>query len=602
MTYKEIIDIFKQKAQGHFFINEFGYGDISDISTPDNEKSPYYPYVFINPISVTGGDRVSTFTFNLICMTQSNDEQESVIRNQSDCIDNLRDLIGRVNNTLIDPLVEIQQPFTFTPFKERFQDDVVGASCNITVTYPTIMDACSAPIADPNYCLVARDYSKTNVDQYNTTYKFGGWGYWKYVEDEYSNSEVDYFEWICDTRYGYYISNEVKLSGSDPVYPMMSYFDTGYPNSPIDNLSGYYNWYSVDGTTFECGAKQSSLFNSVTNAVSYAPTTNDNGWILPTEGWIKTFDFNNSEDRTGNVYIFKTDCTDPKPIPTAAPKPPPSNTPTPTVTPTTTVTPSPIPPSPTPTPSITPTNTVTPTITPTITPTTSCFVEPTDCFTLTAGGGAGDNLVQDGAGNLWDVNGEYELISNFSEIATNTIVCTGYTSQTLWVNKNNRKVFANAVSGGFEYAFFGLLYDTGGTAKDISCGVSATNSATWSSGSQGGLFPVEGNCGYLVPISNTAGDSIVYGVCATPTPTPTNTTTPTVTPTVTSTVTPSVTSTPSITATPSITVTPTNTVTPTTTQTTTPTPTPSPIFYHIEAQNGDLIITQGGDFIDWFPL
>jgi hypothetical protein len=29
---------------------------------------------------------------------------------------------------------------------------------------------------------------------------------------------------------------------------------------------------------------------------------------------------------------------------------------------------------------------------------------------------------------------------------------------------------------------------------------------------------------------------------------------------------------------------------------------PPPVFYHIEAQNGDLIITQGGDFIDWFPL
>ena len=42
--------------------------------------------------------------------------------------------------------------------------------------------------------------------------------------------------------------------------------------------------------------------------------------------------------------------------------------------------------------------------------------------------------------------------------------------------------------------------------------------------------------------------------------------------------------------------------TPTPTITLTPTPTPSPVFYHIEAQNGDLIITQGGDNIDWFPL
>ena len=52
--------------------------------------------------------------------------------------------------------------------------------------------------------------------------------------------------------------------------------------------------------------------------------------------------------------------------------------------------------------------------------------------------------------------------------------------------------------------------------------------------------------------------------------------------------------------TPTPSVTPTPTITPT--MTPTPTPTPIPIFYHIEAQNGDLIITQGGDNLDWFPL
>ena len=60
--------------------------------------------------------------------------------------------------------------------------------------------------------------------------------------------------------------------------------------------------------------------------------------------------------------------------------------------------------------------------------------------------------------------------------------------------------------------------------------------------------------------------------------------------------------TPSVT--PTVTITPTTSVTPTpsVTATLTPTPTPSSLPYHIEAQNGDLIITQSGDNIDWFPL
>ena len=471
MTYKEIIDIFKKKVQGHFFVNEFGYGDISDIMTPDDGKAPYYPYIFLNPVSVSSNSKVSSFNFNLICMTQALDDEISIIKKQSDCIDNLRDIIARVNNTLIDPLVEIQEPFTFTPFKERFQDDVVGASCNLTVTYPTLLDACNTPIADPNYCLVARDFSTDiNIDVFNTTYKFGGWGYWKYYNNEYisevgTQSPIDGFEFICDTRYAYFVSDEKRLITGDPIYPVMMYFDTGYPDSVSPNLSGYYITFLTEGNTFECGAKTSILtFLSTNNAVSYVNTTSDNGWIIPDEGWIKTFNPNNSGDRTGNVYIFKTDCTDPNPKPTSAPQPPPTSTPTPTATPTVTPTTSPV--IPTPTPTTTSTQTPTPTITSTSTPT-----------------------------------------------------------------------------------------------------VTPTNTST-----------------------------------STPTPTPTNTstTTPTLTPTNTQTPTSSSTPTPTITST--STSTPTPTLTPTNTSTPTPTPTPSTVTYHIEAQNGDLIITQGGDFIDWFPL
>ena len=469
MTYKEIIDVFKKKVQGHFFVNQFGYGDISDIMTPDDGKAPYYPYIFLNPVSVSSNDKVSSFNFNLICMTQALDDEISIIKKQSDCIDNLRDIIARVNNTLIDPLVEIQEPFTFTPFKERFQDDVVGATCNLTVTYPTILDACNSPIADPDYCLVARDFSETRVPYFNTTYKFGGWGYWQYKEDDYNTvagtgtrAPIDYFEFVCDNRYAYFITDEQKnvFGNVDPIYPMMIYIDTA-SSSNVPYPSGYYITYESNGTTFECGATQSVfVYEKLQDAVSYANTTSNNGWIIPDEGWVKTFDFNDSEDRTGNVYIFKTDCTDPEPKPTSAPQPPPSNTPTPTSTntPTPTITPTASLVIPTPTPTSTstqtptPTSTNTPTVTPTITSTSTPTITPTN---------------------------------------TNT------------------------------------------------------------------------------PTSS---------VTSTPTITPTNTQTPTS----------------SVTATP--TITPTNTSTPT------PTPTPSPVFYHIEAQNGDLIITQGGDFIDWFPL
>lgn len=618
MTYNEIIEIFKRKVQGHFFINEFGYGDISDISTPDDGKAPYYPYIFLNPISISTTDQVSSFNFNLICMTQCRDDSYQVIKKQSDCMDNLRDIIAQVNNTLNDPLVEIQEPFSFTPFKERFQDDVVGATVNLTVTYPSLLDACNTPIADPNYCLIADTFSRTNASVFNTTYTFGGWGYWQWKQNEFSNNTDDFYEFICDTRYAWFKSIEPKyVAGTDPVYPVMGYIDTGYPDSTSTRLPAFYIFYQMDGTSFECGSTSSlNYHNADINGVSYVNTTNDNGWVYPTEGWVKTFDPDDSEDRSGNVYIFETDCTNPKPSPTAAPIPPPSPTPTPTVStsPTPTITPTPSPsiePSPSATPTITPTAsvTVTPSVTatqtPTPTPTPSPFVA-SECINYDVTGNTG--------------SGDYFYLGD--AVITNTgstleITCTGTTS--LYYRNTGGDIYdiISYSELSSDYVNTSGWYAAGG----LSCGdtesitnVSVRNTIDYS----------EYN-GFYYPTTGTiTGETYPYTltniICPSPSPTPSITPTNSVTPTVTPSVTTSVTATPSVTpsvtssVTPSITpsITPTNTITPTASVTVTPsvtitpsvTVTPSttpPEPCHIIAQNGDEIIAQNGDYIDHFP-
>lgn len=657
MTYNEIIDIFKKKVQGHFFINEFGYGDISDIMTPNDGKAPYYPYIFLNPVTVTSNDRTSSFNFNLICMTQCRDDEYQIIKKQSDCIDNLRDIIAQVNNTLIDPLVEIQPNYTFTPFKERFQDDVVGASCNITVTYPSQLNACNVPISEPTYCLIADSFSKTNANEFNTTYTFGGWGYFKYKEDTYDNQIDKYFEFVCDTRYAYYISTDPVTDGDgDTVYPIMAYVDTGYPDSTITFLKAYYIFYQNDGTSFECGSTSSVLYDNLTNnAVSYVNTTSDNGWVIPTEGWVKTFDYNDSQDRTGNVYIFETDCTNPKPSPTAAPVPPPSNTPTPTPTVTSTVTPTPtasIVPSLTPTSTVTPTLTVTPT--PSVTP-----ANPPDClyFQAVTGGTGWPDFAQSQL--YYKETNKYVSGNNGTGDVYFSCVTDNYIS---YVSEDKKYAFfaklnTDNIPLGPPYPAiwtYGLYNITNG----LSCNLIESSAAPevednfYLSGFEDVAIIVND---YYYPKEHSYTGTgrwftITYNpTCPTPTPTPsvtsTNTPTPTTTPTVsvtptstvtsTPTVTPTITISPTISITPTISVTPTNTTTPTpsitstvtptisvtpsvtntvtpttsitpsVTATVTPSVTPSSVVaetYHIEAQNADIIIAQNGDNIDWFPM
>ena len=148
MTYKEILDKFIEISEGHNMVELVGYGDISDINTPDNEEPPVYPYVFINPINVSSGGKTSSINLNVICMTQTYDDQSSWILQQSNCLTILEDIIGKFSwsNDQTFDFIDISSPVIFTPFKERFSDDVVGMTAQITIEYDNLWTNCDRPI------------------------------------------------------------------------------------------------------------------------------------------------------------------------------------------------------------------------------------------------------------------------------------------------------------------------------------------------------------------------------------------------------------------------------------------------------------------------
>jgi len=161
MKYKEIVDLIKDISEGHVLVETFGYGSISDINTPNesdtliNNRGPLYPYVFLNPVSISQNERTATFSANLIVMTQTYDEgyvdyvRDEELKMQSEMIDILIDIISNINMNLTNPQVEFITPFTITPFKERFSDSVVGGTANISITYPSPLDDCRTPINPP---------------------------------------------------------------------------------------------------------------------------------------------------------------------------------------------------------------------------------------------------------------------------------------------------------------------------------------------------------------------------------------------------------------------------------------------------------------------
>lgn len=147
MNYEELLDTLKTLITAHPFVETFGYGDISDISFPDNEDAPNYIYAFINPVDVSIEARQFSFSCNLIVMEQVEDDEDSEIEGQSLCIQIIQDITSQLYKRVEDgyELLDINFPFTITPFKERFQDNVVGATAGLTIAYGKPLDGCETP-------------------------------------------------------------------------------------------------------------------------------------------------------------------------------------------------------------------------------------------------------------------------------------------------------------------------------------------------------------------------------------------------------------------------------------------------------------------------
>ena len=149
MNYKTIIDTLKTTSNSHLMVETVGYGNLSDIEVPDNEEPPNYPYVFINPVSVAVNRNEFSVTVNLIGMTQVRDKEQNEIDGQDMMIAILTDIIARfgIDVSATYPLIDIQFPFSVTPFKERFQDDVVGATVSLTINYGKAIEGCEIAFA-----------------------------------------------------------------------------------------------------------------------------------------------------------------------------------------------------------------------------------------------------------------------------------------------------------------------------------------------------------------------------------------------------------------------------------------------------------------------
>ena len=153
MTYKEIINRFRTVTEDHYMLQDFGYGQLSDLKTQSQlgpeEQGVDYPYLFLLPGTSNRQGPVMNYSFNMIVMDMARGEEgdqfDNYISIQSQCQQYIDDVLARLYYYYKDQPEINLTGISYTPFKEKYQDDLAGMTATITISVPTPLNECIAP-------------------------------------------------------------------------------------------------------------------------------------------------------------------------------------------------------------------------------------------------------------------------------------------------------------------------------------------------------------------------------------------------------------------------------------------------------------------------
>lgn len=164
MTYLEVVSRIKTLVDQHPQLAQFGYGALSDIrvnQVATEKKDAYvsqavdYPYIFLVPGQHQTGGNAEVYNFDMIALDLlpikeiETDGLPNYLRIQSDAILYLKDLLAQLVYST-DATWDIKPQGTITPFKEKFDDWVAGATLKLSITVPGGLNKCIVPYEVPN--------------------------------------------------------------------------------------------------------------------------------------------------------------------------------------------------------------------------------------------------------------------------------------------------------------------------------------------------------------------------------------------------------------------------------------------------------------------
>ena len=292
MTYKDVVDRIKEITFDHKMLVDFGYGQLSDIKTraegsDGDVNDADYPYLFLNPAAHVRTQTQITYNFNMVVMDMAREEEGDPYQNflaiQSDCIQYIDDVIARLYFHYTDQ-PEVSFDLSYTPFYERFQDDLAGATANLSITVPTNINDCITPFGPVVICPQTLTQFAAATNNFTYTYSTTGSRFWRWETNTQTDTSIASWSDISLSviqggEYEFTIEQELSFtepvgaevlpprpvfSGSNPVIELQPVCDSG--NWPT-------TWTSSDPINYK--ATYRATLND--NTANYLITFNTSG-------------------------------------------------------------------------------------------------------------------------------------------------------------------------------------------------------------------------------------------------------------------------------------------------------------------------------------
>lgn len=141
-TLNQIINQLEAVQQSHAQLNGFGFGEVFELSTQQEN----YPLLWANVLTSNISEKTLTLNFGIMILDIVSDDSRNERDTMSDTLSISQDVIAMLENPTYDDNFLVGDSVTLEPLFEAFPDKVNGWLMTVAFELPFEANRCQVPL------------------------------------------------------------------------------------------------------------------------------------------------------------------------------------------------------------------------------------------------------------------------------------------------------------------------------------------------------------------------------------------------------------------------------------------------------------------------